>query len=540
DPAAKLISNRSVCTKVNSPQKFSQIKQWLAECHTTHETCNECLLGPDNQVFLETSDTTKEKLKKRSKRTLSYAALSYAWGTKQPHATTKARLGAYLEGIRISSLPRTIQDAITVTRKLSIDFLWVDSLCIIQDDPLEKARELGIMGTIYHNAYVVISAASAQTCEDGFLEDRSQPPEYIQVPFGGDGSVNLTRSRTTSGNGGPFGAAPLDDRAWAYQEFYLARRLLVFHVHEVMWSCAWTGGDGAGRLCRMDAINGLNDSCRTDQYPDMRDWGFIVASYSRRQMTYENDKLPAISSIAELFARNHQVPYLAGLWPIAMAQLLSWFTNRYYKKPKRPAKWRAPSWSFFSVDGPIDFLSIDGTKYISERQNLGWEIRGCDIKPVSLETPFGEVADAKLHLRGRLMSVSVGTKMEADAAFTLEATPGEPESTVAASATEWTICFDAIEPAPAARGASVASCYGHVSVTDRLWCFVMWGAQESVNHTRSWNPTFNYRERFWGLGLAQLPDGKYHRVGCIIAVGQKDERIIERLQRLPRQDFTLV
>lgn len=121
-----------------------------------------------------------------------------------------------------------------MVKSLGVDFLWVDSLCIVQDDPSEKARELGIMGAVYHNAYVVISAASARTCEDGFLEDRSQPAEYIQVPFCGDGFVHLSHSRGKNGDTGTFGAAPLDDRAWAYQEFYMARRLVVFHVHEIL------------------------------------------------------------------------------------------------------------------------------------------------------------------------------------------------------------------------------------------------------------------------------------------------------------------
>ena len=388
--------------------------------------CSQCLLGPgksqisplylpdvsldDSKVFLDTRDTVKQKLKNRPETTLSYAALSYAWGTaQQPHATTKTNLAAHLQGILISALPRTIRDAITLGRNLGLDFLWVDS-------------------------------------------------------------------------------------------------------------------------------------GRTTQYPEPRDWGFIAVSYSRRQMTFESDKLPAVSSIAELFSAWTGEPYLAGLWPGALGQLLCWFPfgNGRDSETIRPAKWRAPSWSFFSVNGPIGFLSLDGTKTISERQNLGWGYRGWEITPVSPDALFGEVADAKLHLRGRLISVSVGAKMGGDFHFALDVDLGEDETALEASEIEWRISFDAMEPTPAAGETHTASCYGKVSVTEQLWWFVMWSAQESTNQTRPEDPGYEYRERFWGIAVARLPDGNYHRVGCIIVVEKTGKSLGARLQSLPLQDFTLV
>ncbi|KAF4427738.1 hypothetical protein CGGC5_v004982 [Colletotrichum fructicola Nara gc5] len=102
----------------------------------------------------------------------NYVALSHCWGQHQPAKTTKATLGRYKSRLIWADLPKTFQDAITVTRALGIDFIWVDSLCIIQDDPDDWAKEASQMASIYRKAYITIAATSAAGGEEGFLYDR--------------------------------------------------------------------------------------------------------------------------------------------------------------------------------------------------------------------------------------------------------------------------------------------------------------------------------------------------------------------------------
>jgi hypothetical protein len=91
-----------------------------------------------------------------------YAALSYCWGGFQQVTSTTAKLEQYQNRLDFRSFPKTIHDALTVTRSLGIPYLWVDALCILQDDEDDKAREIQKMGDVYSNAMITISAASAR------------------------------------------------------------------------------------------------------------------------------------------------------------------------------------------------------------------------------------------------------------------------------------------------------------------------------------------------------------------------------------------
>jgi hypothetical protein len=111
-----------------------------------------------------------------------YAALSYCWVGKQPVTTLTLTLAANMHGLDISSLPKTIRDTITATQRFRTPYVWVDSLCIVQDDAHEVAREISKMASYFENAYVTICAATARACTDGFLEPR-RPPSYSKGPI---------------------------------------------------------------------------------------------------------------------------------------------------------------------------------------------------------------------------------------------------------------------------------------------------------------------------------------------------------------------
>lgn len=176
-----------------------------------------------------------------SSGTYRYAALSYCWGQEQSFVTTKTNLEDVMKSIRLSALPRTIHDAVVVTRKIGLEYLWVDAFCIIQDSEQDKVKEVAKMGQIYQNAMVTITADRARSCHHGFLgqvEPRvqteaqaiSNPIPYHTVA-GQLGSIMLRKLVPA-----PFNPQPIHTRGWTYQEAFLSRRLLSFG-DQMSWKC---------------------------------------------------------------------------------------------------------------------------------------------------------------------------------------------------------------------------------------------------------------------------------------------------------------
>jgi hypothetical protein len=109
---------------------------------------------------------------KREQEMGQYVALSYCWGTSLTYKTITGRLESHRRGIDFAQLPRTLQDAIMMTRYLDLRYIWIDCLCIIQDDKLDWEREAGNMASIYSNSYLTIAAARAHHSAEGFLGSR--------------------------------------------------------------------------------------------------------------------------------------------------------------------------------------------------------------------------------------------------------------------------------------------------------------------------------------------------------------------------------
>ncbi|TVY46199.1 hypothetical protein LOCC1_G004849 [Lachnellula occidentalis] len=175
----------------------------------------------------------------------SYTALSYCWGSDQEVKTTKQNVLSRTEGITWNILPKTIQDAVRVTQQLGLLFLWVDSLCIVQDDPSDMSREISQMPSIYGAATVTITASRSSKVHDGFLQKRYPkiPDQVFCVPYrcpdGKLGSVVLLKSS----KGIPRNVIePLDQRGWALQERILSRRVLDYGLFQTRWTCQESTG----------------------------------------------------------------------------------------------------------------------------------------------------------------------------------------------------------------------------------------------------------------------------------------------------------
>lgn len=375
-----------------------------------------------------------------------YLALSYVWGEEQPHKTTAANASTYERGIELSILPKTIQDAIYVTHMLGFRFLWVDTLCIVQDDDVDRRHELGHMHNIYRYARLSIIAASAERVSEGFLHERPPPPRRNSIDdfTGGEvvlpficpsprltsegrqddhpevqsqiGEVHLTsihsEERSSSANLGL-----ISTRAWCMQEYLLSPRSLIFTPRTLQFRC-------------LTAMQGVGNSlCATYKEPRIpsalflpvprvatpgskewktmrRAWMEIVQDYSGRRTSVESDKLVACAAVAEQFHRVLGSEYLAGLWrsDTLLIELL-WEADKvaaeHGRRHTRPTTYRAPSWSWAAVQGtvrhrftwPSDVEDTPGNVALAK-------IVECRVTLEDSTLPFGRVTGGVLVLRG--------------------------------------------------------------------------------------------------------------------------------------------
>jgi hypothetical protein len=197
-----------------------------------------------------------------------YAALSYCWVGEQEVRTTNSTLHRHLTRLNEKDLPATVRDAVLVTERLGITQIWIDSLCIIQDNIHDKTVELAQMPLVYNQATVTIVASRATSVQEGFLRPRSsisgQNPQILfQLPY--------TNSKGVNGSLAVYphieATEPLDFRAWALQERYLSPRILEYGTLRTRWICSCCHElsssrdhpltDGFDENARLDTVNEL-------------------------------------------------------------------------------------------------------------------------------------------------------------------------------------------------------------------------------------------------------------------------------------------
>jgi hypothetical protein len=171
-------------------------------------------------------------------RNLEYCALSHCWGPaeKRPLCTTRGNYQNHLAGIPLEQLPKTFRGTVLLARDLDIEYIWIDSLCIIQNDREDWHSEANSIAKVYKNAALVVAASDAKDSTEGlFITERSQKPVMV-VPYIADGVVkgSFNIVKTKSDNQGPR-CSLLETRAWTFQERLLAQRIVYFTRDEIFW-----------------------------------------------------------------------------------------------------------------------------------------------------------------------------------------------------------------------------------------------------------------------------------------------------------------
>jgi hypothetical protein len=299
-------------------------------------------------------------LRETSNEVGRYACLSHSWGGFQPLQTTRETLEEHKKGILWDTLPRTFQDAAVYARRLTIQYLWIDSLCIIQHDEKDWMIHSGQMANIYRNAAITLSAAASRGPNDGFYA-KSQP-KYIAVEVPRP-SQDIEGPRFFARTPLPHMSSdhPLLARGWVLQERLLSPRVLHFGTFELIWECMEKRdcecGQVPSKLFWYDT--------KSKYHPDIlaalpsrfaaHAWRRLAEDFSKMRLTYRTDVLPAVAGAAKIIklsleGKGIQATYLAGMWDCWFIEDSLWSMSLSSTEHfSRPSEWQAPTFSWMST-----------------------------------------------------------------------------------------------------------------------------------------------------------------------------------------------
>jgi hypothetical protein len=347
---------------------LSLVRHWLNACESTHAKCSSLINAtppklPTRVLDIGSDPTSKIVLLEPHDLCARYICLSYCWGGATFLTTTRGNFEAHKNGIEFHHLPKTFQDLIVVARALHIQYIWIDALCIIQKDRSDWELESNKMAEIYHNSYLTVAVDNAKTPNDGCF---SPPKQDLVV-----GPVML---RTTSHS--PFlkeklSYFPLLTRGWCYQERMLSTRVLHFNPQEISWECVeehtcecGNAGEKMLEEVRKSHFHDYISLLKSDKNLNPHKlWRQMVFQYSALQLTNASDKLPALSGLAQYMQQQSKEEYLAGLWKSTLLFDMCWQRT---SSSALPVSWRAPTWSWASVDGQISYGRNLCTSYASD------------------------------------------------------------------------------------------------------------------------------------------------------------------------------
>jgi len=421
---------KEISTSFGAKECIELAKKWMTDCVNLHKDCNRISPSRRPQRLINIgSDNTKIRLSEDEAVHAPYAALSHCWGRSHPISTELSTINCRRQSLNWSSLPATFRDAITVTRELGLRYLWIDSLCIIQDDDRDWEVESAKMGSIYERAYIVIAASMSSDPDRSFLAPRKTMfTDSFEVPYRQkDGSHRLVKTRPVIEL--DHSIDPLDRRAWTFQEQRRAVRLLRFSATELQWNCRTKSGCECESThvmnLSLDIFNGRYCVGGVNSSPEQlfREWQTMLPSYTRRSLTKKSDLLPAISGIAMHIYEKTSSCYLAGLWKDNILSDLLWQVSPSLRDGisdyngniwgfsllRTMSTYRAPTFSWASIDSEV--------KNICDEFNTDSQIDAvildaqCTLKGAN---PFGEVTGGYIRLESAMVKANITARYEDD------------------------------------------------------------------------------------------------------------------------------
>lgn len=378
-----------------------------------------------------------------------YVALSYVWGKSQSTRLVRTTRIDYMEGIAVKELPQTLQDAVHVTRSLEVQYLWIDALCICQDDDFDKDMQIPFMNEYYRGAVAVISASGAADVHAGFLHPQETESnlrarmegqivaDHVEfgsipnrIPFAPPDlsciGVLIVDTEPCLYN---YNEEPINKRGWTLQESALAKRLITFpSTGGIVMRCP-EGEKLIGEILANPfhedpafANLGTQDQLQPSEAESFQKWAAIVQDYSRRSLSFPGDILVALGALALEFQKKDGAVlwrYAAGLWTNSLRKGLLWHVasahhpeGMSFLPPTRTvSQYHAPSWSWASCEQAIIFRIKSEPELLLFQYGIGeepeWcaEILDCKIFPQSEVNPLGAVKAGYIDIRGLLIPI---------------------------------------------------------------------------------------------------------------------------------------
>ncbi|KAK7425901.1 hypothetical protein QQZ08_007615 [Neonectria magnoliae] len=338
----------------------------------------------------------------------------------------------------MASLPKTFRDAVVVVRELGLRFLWIDSLCIIQDSKEDWEEQSAVMGDIYRGGYINIAAKAAANASVGCFVPRTPEPPPCQIPHRAkDGTpTGFMYVRSPVFKVEDIEKTPLDTRGWVLQERTLSPRIIHYGAQQLYWECISSTQRQDGKY-HNDAVNfeeelglvpignfkqtlglysptdpavfeeyraalpGIMDDKDIERCLHMDQWYYTVMDYTRRNLTYQSDKLAAIAGVAKAFQEERKYSYLAGLWQEDLVRGMMWWICDEKSVPRSQVITHTlPSWAWARHSGEIAFLVSPDRETMSDVEDVTYEQSG----------KFGQVTAARVRLKGPMVKARYTAK----------------------------------------------------------------------------------------------------------------------------------
>ena len=438
DDPIEVVHDAQICVSTESAASFNLASEWLARCKKEHPICRKAVRsvskfpkrlldlgsGKDQTIRLQVDLGRKE-----------FVSLSHRWGNSQPLCLLESNIESFKTEINPGHLPRTFQDAVTITRKLGYRYLWIDSLCIIQDSKEDWMTESAIMGQIYRCSALNISAGGADDSNSGCFAMR-EPLRQRGCILTGDATTGFCIPGRCPSEWRDHDGSSTISRGWVFQERMLAPRTLHYSRKTISWECicldateGWPQGDTWNwkedrryrrpkeifqTLCDFQppAKNPAFCFVGKDVETFYQAWGELVNTYSNKALTVRSDKLVALHGIMSMIAESTGLRKVAGLWVDYLHLELMWSTwNQAETRPEfyDAAKYRAPSWSWACVDSGVRLEYPDLHRGRNENvlglsiwvsYSLTKQFRVADVLVSAL--PNGQVSHGQLVVEGRV------------------------------------------------------------------------------------------------------------------------------------------
>jgi ankyrin repeat protein len=412
-------------TTTASEESFSIVQQWVNNCATDHNKCTAELQSKATLPLPTRLVQVKPELRLVNGNSLPkgtpYIALSHCWGLKPIFSLRGYMLNDLFESIPITKLPKSFQDAVQFTQQLGVDYIWIDSLCIIQDSHEDWLYESARMKDVYGNCWYNLAVTGFPDGEKGMFGQRNPSLLFkpIQKPKEKPGHILFDYTHWYNG----VEMAPLNQRAWVFQERMFSPRTIHFGRAQVFWECRtkmlsetfphrispimkfFNGkrivGAKEGFLERIKDIHG--------DYNRLEYWFSIVKHYNKLKLTKEEDRLAALSGVAQAIRDSMRCDYIAGLWKIAdpldFLLELSWKveSSEDADVSYRRSAYCAPSWSWASITGTAKL------PYHISKGDILIEVLDVGIQPLGSD-PTGPLQSAFLRIRGPVRTARISSQ----------------------------------------------------------------------------------------------------------------------------------